>query len=826
MGKLKYSLISLLAVCLTAGGVFAAWTFSDGIYNSSENVDVGVNSGFLPADRYEFNEVKITFNSGRGEFPNDLTSLSMNNPKSQSIDVDEYNKIFKDFDSYPVVKDQNGNPTAYFSHWVDANKINDDGYHFDEALNEDTTFVAQYVPANNPVLCKKTESGIEKLRYFTINNDTSYSGNEFMISNFIVSAPDRNGWGNQSTVNRSFEYVVLFDSNDDGNLEEFSTLNKLNVNDDDTLETVQNKDYIYNGLYTIFFRAETNNDSSWKIYGGNTFFQRDYNFELVGTPAGSWDVSSPDAPKFGYINTITEYGVEKKVYKINKAYFPKETMVDGTLKTDRNFKIASPYFPGSYGLCNTSSNDTYKHTYKYEDEETLLYLKDSDTTAAANLMIDSEYEYFDIEIKVSYQKINTFFNDPDLGCNIYVFGNIPDLIEIFLSPYKHKIVYDYKNLNNEDVQYIEYVKPGDYSQKYNSLNPYNNSGETLPYPSGKWDVKWIDRDTNASINFSEPIYNNYFVKPTFSPSETLAKTYNLTIRDFREVSSSWSWQSFVLPVFETGTVQQAIDYYKEHPNLINDNAKTAITLLTNPSATKTRDEQTFTFDKYVEESTSSTNLYEASKYLDNKLEKNTTIYLRYKKDNVLYMYNGTHDNSYYYASVASYNETNSTTGISCSSNTAYAGSRLLGYDGIDPASSSVSYNLTSSSGRYIPKYNSSTKKWTIDRVIRVDYSNNNHLQEHSKSIYLWCFNSNSSLGDVWESQVWKNYSSKYWAFTIDYSFTNIIVVSNTSQSWNKTWTEFRQSQDISFTNYTSSKYKVYCPWVESSYTNMSYSWNS
>ena len=53
MGKLKYSLISLLAVCLTAGGVFAAWTFSDANYNSSEDVDIGVNSGLLPADRYE-----------------------------------------------------------------------------------------------------------------------------------------------------------------------------------------------------------------------------------------------------------------------------------------------------------------------------------------------------------------------------------------------------------------------------------------------------------------------------------------------------------------------------------------------------------------------------------------------------------------------------------------------------------------------------------------------------------------------------------------------------------------------------------------------------
>lgn len=806
MGKLKYSLISLLAVCLTAGGVFGAYVFSNNTIYNPEDFSVEGNPNLLPVDRYEFSEVQISFNAGQGKFLNGDTYVTMNSPKSQSIDLDEYNRIFNNFDSYPVVKDQNGNITAYFSHWVDANKINDDGYHFDEAINEDTTFVAVYVPKNNPVLCKKIGDNIEKLHYFTINTETSFTGgDEFKISNFIVSEVDRNGWGNQSTVNRSFQYVVLFDDDGDGEPTTYSTLNAMS---DGELGTMPQKDYIYNGLYTVFFRDIVNDDVSWQIYGGNTFFQRDYNYEIVGTPAGNWDVSSPNAPKFGYVNTDNN-GI--KTYKITKAYFPKQiTMDDGTLDASREFKIASPYFAGSYGLCNISKENTYKHTYKYTGDTSTYYLNntkpDTDDTSA-NLVIrsDCDYEYFDITIKVSYESIQDYYFDPDLGCNIYAFGSIPDEIEIIMEPYKYQI--HYYNKAGTEIEYTEYVKYGGVSNEYNKFVPEND--DPYDFPSKGWEVEtWLDRDTNEPISFSGlSINKNYFVKPVFALSEEELPTKNLIIK---QPTSESAITTHTIPIYQGYNVQRSLDYYEEKGTYVNERAIFDLTT----SDYLTVNTNKFYFDNFALNTLEATSYSYASNIKTSEINNDTTYYVRYAAKNVLYYYasnNSTH--TYKYSSLY---ETN------IYSNMIYTGYKILGLNvGLDRIESNIKgHNLNCPDGKYYITKN--TSNWTILRVVKVNYKDNQDWNSGNNEIFV-------KYGDS-SMKNWLNYTD--WSGTIRTYRINYDAHFEVVTSWggwddSKIW---KRTGDIALNNHNGS-FSVSTPILyiwgqDQSNGNRNYGWGS
>ena len=89
MGKLKYSLISLLAVCLTAGGVFAAWSFSDGIENP-DPVDVNVSTEGLGG--MEFMQVNIKFDANGGTYKDGSTEKSIVSKKYQAKNGEKLRK--------------------------------------------------------------------------------------------------------------------------------------------------------------------------------------------------------------------------------------------------------------------------------------------------------------------------------------------------------------------------------------------------------------------------------------------------------------------------------------------------------------------------------------------------------------------------------------------------------------------------------------------------------------------------------------------------------------------------------------------------------------
>lgn len=813
MGKLKYTLISLLAVCLTAGGVFAAWTFSDANYNSSENVDIDVNSGFLPADRYEFNEVQITFHAGQdGTYSDGTKERSFTNMKSQSLDLDKYNNLFQNLADFPSIKDGQGNITHYFSHWIDANEINDDGYHFDEALSRDTTLVAQYVSADSPVICKLYPNGdIEELAYFRINTNSEGGVEEYQVNNFVVSSDDRNSWGNQEENPRDYKYIVKHGSSDPEDY--IYTLNTLASG---VLETINGMDYIYNGLYTVFYRPNGSTSDSWKLYGGRTFFQRDYNFEIVGTPAGNWDINSPSAPKFGYVKTENN----KKTYKIDKVYFPKSTKMpvneDGSIieKDDasREFKIASPYFNASYGLCHTSPNSTYKHTYAWDDSNDVVdtgdYLTNSANDNKANLKIVSDYEYFEITIEVSYESISDFYHDNEasINTNFYVFGNIPNEIKITLKPYEYAI--HYLNKDGLSIYETEYVMIGNQSEKYNEIVPTND--EPAEWPSKGWKVKtWLDRDTNQEIDFSGlSITKNYFVKPTYEVSDQLVSTKNLYIYSYDTSTKSFVQNS--LQVFDGGTVQDSIDYYRE--NNITTYDSTIALLNYTSSDYVTFDSKQFTFDGFAKDSINATSKTALSTITNNPLQANTSYYMRFGYDKVLYYYGESNKHNYLYhnnsASTASWSRNK---GYNNQSQYVYYGKRVLGInEGLDRISTNVTQvNVKTNVGRYYFRYTNNA--WDIKRVLclNVIYCNGWWRNENVNTafVYYWSGSQNTKAA----AQDFKWYDSpqaNIGYFLLPFDYTNLLFYR--SDNVNGGWKN--KSQDIDLINDTNYK-KSYSNYV-------------
>ena len=309
MGKIKYTLISMLAVCLTAGGVFAAWTFTENSAFEEEKVDVNVSTEALGG--LEFDYVSVKFDANGGVYDDGSTSKSITSRKYQSVNSIQYNELFPDYSYFPT----NGN--LVFSHWS-KEQTNGKYFSFDNGFDEDDILYAQYVEPTNPAIYKNfDEDGIEDelVGYFTFNKNTEYH-----MRNFIAT-----GMKNHSNNKRGFHYVVKY------NNQEYKVLATKDLNQGGY---VVNKgwDYLVNGLYNIYFDPtkvpNTNigsGDLGWSLYGDKCFFEPQYNYRLAGNPVasdaeGGWSDPSPNPISFSY-ETTSEDGLTK-TYSINKVVFP------------------------------------------------------------------------------------------------------------------------------------------------------------------------------------------------------------------------------------------------------------------------------------------------------------------------------------------------------------------------------------------------------------------------------------------------------------------------------------------------------------------------
>lgn len=194
MAKTKFTLISLLAMCLTAGGVFAAWTFADDPIENPDPVGVDVSTEGLGG--MEFMHVTVKFDANGGVFPDRTTVQSLTSKKYQAISADAYTTLFPDFSYFPT---KNVAGEIYrFSNWsVGPNST--DYFSFDNGFDEDSTLYAQYVPATYPAIYKSTDTNFESpLGFFKVN-----SGTEYHLRNFIAT-----GMKNHSAQNRGFHYVI------------------------------------------------------------------------------------------------------------------------------------------------------------------------------------------------------------------------------------------------------------------------------------------------------------------------------------------------------------------------------------------------------------------------------------------------------------------------------------------------------------------------------------------------------------------------------------------------------------------------------------------
>ena len=75
MGKLKYTVLGLITMCLTAGGVFAAWKFSENSLNLPEDIDVNLSTEELGG--LEFDYVSVKFDANGGVFAGGDTEKSI-----------------------------------------------------------------------------------------------------------------------------------------------------------------------------------------------------------------------------------------------------------------------------------------------------------------------------------------------------------------------------------------------------------------------------------------------------------------------------------------------------------------------------------------------------------------------------------------------------------------------------------------------------------------------------------------------------------------------------------------------------------------------------
>lgn len=807
MEKLKYSLISLLAVCLTAGGVFAAWSFSEGDLEQLEEVTVNVSTEGLGG--MEFTHVNVRFDANGGSYSDDTTIKTLLCKKHQSISSDTYNTLFANFSCFPTKKV--GNETYYFSNWSTSPK-GTDYFSFDNGIEEDCTYYAQYSPSSNPAIYKSTDLN-NPLGYFKLN-----SGTEYYMRNFVAT-----GMKNHSNNNRGFHYVIKYEDMLYNILSSKSfTNNKYNYSFD------QNKDYLVDGLYNIYFDKnknadnELNDDSGtigWVLYGGKALFEPQYNYRLVGNPVASdnengWKDPSPNPISFKYDSTSNN-GLTK-TYIIDRVDFP---FYDGET---RDFK---PYIAnfGIYPLKSYHNSETdklYPLMIAANDDVTKEHLSYTGNDNGANLLITNDTILtYKVTMTVNYENRQPFLTTYANGTSetYFSFTNYPISMTVALEPYEHNI-YIHNSKNDSEFTRIPVLSNQKW-ENYENCFP-TKVDNTLPISKVIKGYAWKDYYTDSIIDFENlKVNKSYHVYPDYKEVEAEKVTFNLNV--FIE-----TYKNIPIPMYKGHTIARNIRYYLEEENdnvfdeilrkhLSNDDAYTV------ESSNEYGSNCIYNFDGYVTSLSDTSKLNFTNDILNKTLNGDFTIYARYRTEERILKYKDNSTNEYLYkypADTTTYPEKSEYLNVEPSKEAGHIleinenktdfGYRLMSYNDFDPINpEKESYNFTYGSGRYWPIYNTSDNTWSFKMLI-VYKGPTWWLNDFDNGSYNYAYAWDGIGNNEWTKLIFKkdNHNGRDECFfLISTSMTDIIFSRNKTDEGNFGDNDsniHNKTSDMSLVNYS------------------------
>lgn len=791
MGKLKYSLISLLAVCLTAGGVFAAWTFSEGIIENPDPVGVDVSTEGLGG--MEFMHVNVKFDANGGQFPDGTTEKSVTSKKYQAITADAYTSLFKTYADFPT-KQVEGQ-TRYFSNWsVNPGDDSTDYFSFDNGFTEDDTLYAIYVPSTNPAIYKNFDDASlddELLGYLRVN-----SGSEYYMRNFIAT-----GMKNHSNNKRGFHYVIKQGATEYKVLAS-KTLNKSTYG----FQINQGTDYLVNGLYNIYFDATktpnegtTSGDLGWFVYGGKAFFEPQYNYRLVGNPVASntadengntgWSDPSPNPVTFRYVSTSADG--KTKNYVIDRVDFP---FWEG--EATREFK---PYIAnfGFYPLRDwdyQNSDKLYPKMYHASDTTTKAHLGYSGDSKGANLKIlNSSVLAYKVTMSVTYEDRKPFDVSYDNGVNeTYIsFNNYPVSMTVGLEPYEHKINI-YENTNAAEPSQVKYaLSNAIWSERTNYPDKTHNL-ISLKYNG----IGWRDYFTDKEIDFSEiNINKSYHIYPVYEEQDAL--TYDLIL----SVVEGGKYIDVPIAIYEGKKVSASIDYYLNHEtddefdNLINKYLNPDYNISSNPISDNYLSNMSYNFDGYVSGSTLNDDVVPLSDILDSSLKKDTTYKARYISTKEVLKYYTANSNTYKWvspndvSSSPTYNLNKEITVYKYNGVALETGTYLYSSNRFDFSEEPSPHDILTSGAVIFPTFNGDS--WTFYRVV-LEKIGKSDYKGSSATFAIYAFGS----GEEWYRPVNGPGSTLNARFYIDIKYPKIIFCRMDSSGKNDWANKWNQSSDI------------------------------
>lgn len=798
MGKLKYSLISLLAVCLTAGGVFAAWQFTDGTIENPDPVGVDVSTEGLGG--MEFMQVNVKFDANGGQFPDGTTEKSVTSKKYQAITADAYTFLFKTYADFPT-KQVDGQ-TWYFSNWsVNPGNDTTDYFSFDNGFTEDDTLYAVYVPSTNPAIYRNYDDVSiedELLGYLRVN-----SGSEYYMRNFIAT-----GMKNHSKNTRGFHYVIK-QGNSEYKILASRSLDKSTYG----FQINQGTDYLVNGLYNIYFdptktpnEGTTSGDLGWFVYGGKAFFEPQYNYRLVGNPVAKgndgWADPSPNPVTFRYVSTSADG--KTKNYVIDRVDFP---FWEG--EATREFK---PYIAnfGFYPLRDwdyQNSDKLYPKMYHASDTTTKAHLGYSGDSKGANLKIlNSSVLAYKVTMSVTYEDRKPFDVSYDNGVNeTYIsFNNYPVSMTVGLEPYEHKINI-YENTNAAEPSEVKYaLSNAVWSERTNYPD------KTHDLISKKYNgIGWKDYYTDKEIDFSTlNINKSYHIYPVYNEIEATKKNLTLT------VISAGKTKNVVIPMYEGHTVKANVDYYLNDSNVneydndisiyLDENYIQTVTGIGDSNISSCK----YSFDDYVNgNNLNSKTTYTVKDILDSEINSDITYTARYKSDiEVLRYYNTSSYNTYKYVYKSTSSDITVYGKLNSSKREGIFKSYYLYNYGFDPLSTiSKTYNILTESGIFKVDYSTD---YSILRYIKMDMTNSATWWDDSSAV-MYARSWDASDNEAWTLPSSKT-SNNNAVYHIPYDHHRIIFVRKSKEgaNWNDVWNQ-TVNVHIGYYNASYTTFKLY-----------------
>lgn len=789
MGKLKYSLISLLAVCLTAGGVFAAWSFSEGSIENPESPDVNISTEGLGGMEFDYISVKFDANEETYSgacFDNniDITEKTITSKKGQSVNAPQYLEKFPNYNAFPSCGDR------VFSHRstvmnADVNDP-DEYFTFDVGFSTDVTLYAQYVDKTNPAIYKKySDTSFELMGYLT-----KHSGTQWHIKNFIVEE-----MAHYSTETRSYSYTIEYNdikydlksvSNSSGYL-------------NSTYKIQYGKDYVVKGLYNVFFdpnkvtyESADSGTLGWILYGGKAYFQPLYNYRLKGNPVADGDdgwTSNKNQISFRWSHDDGD----QKVYVIDKVYFPKYTPTtsrefkpyishfDVWPLRDINYNDADSISPKMY--VSGDSNPTGDVIYAGSEKGSNLKIKD-DATATA----------YQVTLYVDYgrgQPFEYYWTNTNHEYHL-TFEKYPIKTTIEVKPYKHTIsIYDKKggSLVGEP---IDITSNGVWDEYNNSYPVRTHESITKKYQG----IARRDYYTNEIIDFSSlNINKSYHIYPVYEENDAL--TYDLIL----SVVEGGKYIDVPIAIYEGKKVSDSIDYYLNHEtddkfdNLINKYLNPDYNIPSDPISDNYLSNMSYKFDGYVSGSTLSDDVVPLSKILDSSLKMDTTYKARYISTKEVLKYYTANSNTYKWvspndvASSPTYDLNKEITVYKYNGVALETGTYLYSSNRFDFSVEPSSHDILTSGAVIFPTFNGDS--WTFYRVVlekigKADYKGS------SATFAIYAFGS----GEEWYRPVNGPGSTLNARFYIDIKYPKIIFCRMDSSGKNDWANKWNQSGDI------------------------------